>query len=268
MMDEITARMCQFGVGKTDYARVLVELDATKKIKDSIKIEYADKNETIKGTKDVKVAYDWKPEVCEHCNVFGHNMGKCTKRPRSEEEIKAKVEAEKAAKEKNVNKEQQWKQQYKYGGYRNGYNRQEYRKKDLQKEGEKTADGGNMNKKQDSSNNEQRRNEKPSSSTSANNNKYAALNTIDDNDDPEMRVLKGRSIVDQFLNKKQQPTSIDKEVWTDDMHMYFKKQWEVDRLKEQEDANGNSEDVYESGNGIAQSMAANVVAGKSKNILN
>ncbi|PWA35906.1 DUF4283 domain-containing protein [Artemisia annua] len=240
-----------------DYARVLVELDAKKVIKDSIKVEYADKNATIKGTKDVKVAYDWKPEVCEHCNVFGHNMGKCTKRPRSEEEIKAKMEAEKLAKEKTENKEQQWKNQYKYGGYRNGYNRQEYMKKVVQKEGEKIAEGKILNNKQES-NNVQKRNEKPSSSTLVNNeNRYAALNTIDVEDDSEMRMLKGRSI-------KQQPTSIDKELWTDDMHMYFKKQWEVDRLKEQEEANGNSEDVYESGNVIAQTMAANVVTGKRR----
>ncbi|GKD71847.1 zinc knuckle CX2CX4HX4C containing protein [Tanacetum coccineum] len=37
IMDAITTYMCQFGVGRTDYARVLVEIKAKK---DAIKIEY------------------------------------------------------------------------------------------------------------------------------------------------------------------------------------------------------------------------------------
>ena len=40
MMDSITAKMCQLGVGRSDYARVLVELDAKEGIRDEIKIEY------------------------------------------------------------------------------------------------------------------------------------------------------------------------------------------------------------------------------------
>ena len=99
MMDDMTAKMCQLGIGKTDYARVLVELDAKKVVKDSIRIEYADKNATIKGTKDVNVVYDWKPDLCTYSNVFGHSNGKCNKKHRSEEEIKAGMEAEKVAKQ-------------------------------------------------------------------------------------------------------------------------------------------------------------------------
>ena len=32
MMDDMTAKLCQFGIGKSDYGRVLVELDAMKVI--------------------------------------------------------------------------------------------------------------------------------------------------------------------------------------------------------------------------------------------
>lgn len=38
--------------------------------------------------------------------------------------------------------------------------------------------------------------------------------------------------------------------------------------KERGEMNGNKEDVYESGSGIAQTMAANIVNGMSKNVLN
>lgn len=131
MMDDMTAKMCQFGIGKTDFARILVELDAKKVIKDSIRIEYTNKDASIKGTKEVKVVYDWKPEICTYCNVFGHCDGKCNKRPKSEEEIKASKEAEKVNKQENEEKKQQWKQQTKKYGYGNNYYRQEYRKKKM-----------------------------------------------------------------------------------------------------------------------------------------
>lgn len=31
----------------------------------------------MKGTKKIQVAYDWKPPVCSHCKVFGHEKKKC-----------------------------------------------------------------------------------------------------------------------------------------------------------------------------------------------
>lgn len=49
MMDEVTARMCQHGIGRTDYARVLVEFEASKVMKNEIKIEYTDKEKKVKG---------------------------------------------------------------------------------------------------------------------------------------------------------------------------------------------------------------------------
>ncbi|KAI3823032.1 hypothetical protein L1987_10635 [Smallanthus sonchifolius] len=34
------------------------------------------------------VSYQWKPAVCEHCQVFGHSLKLCKRRPRSKEETK------------------------------------------------------------------------------------------------------------------------------------------------------------------------------------
>ncbi|GJR32720.1 zinc knuckle CX2CX4HX4C containing protein [Tanacetum coccineum] len=80
VMDEMTVNMCQYRVGRTDYARVLVEIDAKMELKEVIKIKYTGKNGIVKGTKEIVVKYDWKPENCSHCNVFGHSSESRTKR--------------------------------------------------------------------------------------------------------------------------------------------------------------------------------------------
>ncbi|GJY49556.1 hypothetical protein Tco_0439512 [Tanacetum coccineum] len=82
-------------------AKVLVEIDAKKEIKEEIKIKYTDKGNCVKCTKDVKVMYDWKPECYSHCHVFGHCFEKCKVRHGTEEEIKAKEEATNSAKKAN-----------------------------------------------------------------------------------------------------------------------------------------------------------------------
>ncbi|PWA80613.1 hypothetical protein CTI12_AA195220 [Artemisia annua] len=72
LMDNMTTHMCQFGVGRPDYARVLIEFGATKNLKKCINIQYTHKEQNVRGTKEVKVEYDWKPMVCTYCRVFGH----------------------------------------------------------------------------------------------------------------------------------------------------------------------------------------------------
>ncbi|GJV14255.1 probable L-cysteine desulfhydrase, chloroplastic [Tanacetum coccineum] len=62
IMNNMTTYVCKNRVGRTEFARVL-------------------------GTKTVKVAYDWKPDVCSHCVVFGHDYKKCKVRTRTEEEV-------------------------------------------------------------------------------------------------------------------------------------------------------------------------------------
>ncbi|PWA47965.1 hypothetical protein CTI12_AA494240 [Artemisia annua] len=143
MMDEMTARMCQQGVGRTDYARVLVELEANKVMKSDIKIEYTDKDGKVKCLKMVNVMYDWKPELCSHCYVFGHSYEKCSNRPRTEEENKLQKEAEekekknKEAKDRIEYEERQNRnrngQQQKRNPQTQGYgSRQTYRMKNVE----------------------------------------------------------------------------------------------------------------------------------------
>ncbi|PWA66335.1 hypothetical protein CTI12_AA328150 [Artemisia annua] len=98
LMDNMTATICHKGMGNMGYARVLVEVLAEKSLKENIEIQYKDKENNVKGTKSVKVMYDWKPPVCEHCKVFGHDMLHCTVRPKNADEI----EREKNEKAKEV----------------------------------------------------------------------------------------------------------------------------------------------------------------------
>ncbi|PWA70675.1 leucine--tRNA ligase, chloroplastic/mitochondrial [Artemisia annua] len=44
------------------YARVLVEVEAKKELRNKVKIEYVDKDKNVKGFKEVQVEYEWKPE--------------------------------------------------------------------------------------------------------------------------------------------------------------------------------------------------------------
>ncbi|GJR56859.1 RNA-directed DNA polymerase, eukaryota, reverse transcriptase zinc-binding domain protein [Tanacetum coccineum] len=86
MMDKITADMCNWGIGRLGYARVLVEIEVGKGFLDEIEINYVDKQNLKKNSKWVKVEYSWKPMVCNHCKVFRHSFFKCTLRPRTKEE--------------------------------------------------------------------------------------------------------------------------------------------------------------------------------------
>ncbi|GJW82256.1 RNA-directed DNA polymerase, eukaryota, reverse transcriptase zinc-binding domain protein [Tanacetum coccineum] len=86
IIDEMTARMCQFGKGGIGYARMLVEVDAGKEFKEFIKIEYRDSHGNVKP-----------------------------KKPKSDEEIRKEQEA---LKEKRKNIEEI--NQRKYGNMRVG----------------------------------------------------------------------------------------------------------------------------------------------------
>ncbi|GJV13899.1 RNA-directed DNA polymerase, eukaryota, reverse transcriptase zinc-binding domain protein [Tanacetum coccineum] len=96
---------------------------------------------------------------------------------------------------------------------------------------------------------------KNSNSTQERNaNKFSVLIEESYEESNELRTLKDRIVVDQFLNKKLQPTCKKVSSWSKDMIQYFKDQWEIDRLKEQGNQRKEVEDVYENEEGIAQTM--------------
>nr|GEV74741.1 zinc knuckle CX2CX4HX4C [Tanacetum cinerariifolium] len=54
ILDNMTTCVCKNGVGRTMYARVLVEIKAVKRFKEVFELQYRDKNQNVKGTKTVK----------------------------------------------------------------------------------------------------------------------------------------------------------------------------------------------------------------------
>ncbi|GKE99089.1 hypothetical protein Tco_0022440, partial [Tanacetum coccineum] len=69
MMHQMTDDICNRGTGRLGYARVLVEIEASKGFMDNIEINYVDKQNKKKYAKWVKVEYSWRPMVCSHCKV-------------------------------------------------------------------------------------------------------------------------------------------------------------------------------------------------------
>lgn len=54
---------------------------------DKIEVQYKDAMNHTKKVKFVKVEYSWKPEVCNHCVVFGHSFKDCKVRQRTVVEV-------------------------------------------------------------------------------------------------------------------------------------------------------------------------------------
>ncbi|GJS73131.1 RNA-directed DNA polymerase, eukaryota, reverse transcriptase zinc-binding domain protein [Tanacetum coccineum] len=68
--------------------RVLVEANAKKGLDDNIDVLYKKKTNDERFVKKVRVEYDWKPLVCQHCGVFGHSENKSHKNLKIEKKIK------------------------------------------------------------------------------------------------------------------------------------------------------------------------------------
>lgn len=69
--------MCNHGIDRIGYARVLIQVDARKGIHDTIDIVYCDKENKKFAANTIKVEHDWKPPVCDKCKVFRHTTEKC-----------------------------------------------------------------------------------------------------------------------------------------------------------------------------------------------
>ncbi|GKB51883.1 RNA-directed DNA polymerase, eukaryota, reverse transcriptase zinc-binding domain protein [Tanacetum coccineum] len=92
-------------------------------------------------------------------------------------------------------------------------------------------------------------------------NKYDVLEEEEIDEGKELKQLKDRMIVDQYLNMKRQPTCSETYNWSKDMIQYFKHKWEEDRMKENKDQKEDIKDVMEEGNICAKMCSANEVSG-------
>ncbi|GJW24772.1 RNA-directed DNA polymerase, eukaryota, reverse transcriptase zinc-binding domain protein [Tanacetum coccineum] len=287
IMDAMTASMCHNGMGRIDFARVLVEMDASKEFKSVIEVQYRDNENKIKGTKKVNVSYDWKPAACSHCKVFGHDYIGCTKRNKTPEEVemeKARMDEQMKKKNMENNENGMYKRERNYGytqnnvrdngklnnekadTYKNnryGWNgvenrRQEYRKKQVETfdQGKEKSEGNhNAGRKQWPLKSKEFREMKRSA------NKYSILETLPEDDPMKIRILKDRIIVDQYITKKIQPSVQEIKNWSQDMIKYFKGKWKKDEENVEED-------IVEEVGELERNVIANEIAGRRSNVLN
>ncbi|PWA39134.1 ATPase, F1/V1/A1 complex, alpha/beta subunit, Zinc knuckle CX2CX4HX4C [Artemisia annua] len=234
VMDNMTAAMCYKGVGNLDYARVLVEIDAEKEIKHEIEVQYRDMENKVKGTKKISVVYDWKPTRCAECKVFGHATSRCMFNKSKEDGLEketGKDTMEKNGNEKVSNKGKEKVQdqvqkssdeQHKQNVTNRNFNypnnkQQEYRRKQFNGEKKNNGNAGTSGVKK-----VWNLKEKEAEELRKTANKYSVLSSLPDDDDQELRILKDRIIVDQYLNKNLQPTPSEAANWSQDMRMYYK----------------------------------------------
>ncbi|GJY18324.1 hypothetical protein Tco_0389815 [Tanacetum coccineum] len=168
--------------------------------------------------------------------------------------MKRKEEALSKLKNDNMDtsgEQDRWKKasfrQYNYKGYGNqndtrarknnkgvfgnnfGYKRQEYRRKQTDNKG-KESDGTNDKKEGNKKQWPLKQNEFEAMKKTAN--KFRILQSLPDDNPVEINTFKDRMIIDQFLNRKIQPSVLEINNWSNDMIKCFKEKWEEDRKRD------------------------------------
>ncbi|PWA40382.1 hypothetical protein CTI12_AA568030 [Artemisia annua] len=261
MMDKTTARMCHMGTGNIGYARVLVEIQANKELKDKIEIKYKSNGMTASWTKFVKVEYAWKPPRCSHCNVFGHTDNNCGSVLRNEVECQVSNDARKENSGRNneVNIEDEFnkveKNKKKKNGMDQGQNRMQmqykgnvWQKKVNNQNGKDVEKNAGKDKIQQDKNVGNARHKVDNNNTGTTNakspnkiwrtteknieelrksaNKYAVISDLVEDEVLESQVLSNKEVVDKFVKNQRQPGLEEEATWTPEMYLYFKEQWE------------------------------------------
>ncbi|KAI3682220.1 hypothetical protein L2E82_50083 [Cichorium intybus] len=76
-MDSYTANMCKYAAGKSVYAHVLLEIPTKSSWVDKVIIRIPDPDTLEFYTHTLRIEYEWKPPICSHCMVFGHETKNC-----------------------------------------------------------------------------------------------------------------------------------------------------------------------------------------------
>ncbi|KAI3723869.1 hypothetical protein L2E82_35630 [Cichorium intybus] len=71
-MDSYTADMCIYAASKSVYARVLLEVPIRYSWVDKVLVRIPDPDTLEFSTHTLRIEYEWKPPLCTHCMVYGH----------------------------------------------------------------------------------------------------------------------------------------------------------------------------------------------------
>lgn len=83
-LDTFTSSMCLDALGRSSYARALIEIFALNDFKSELTIAIPDLDEEGYSKETVSIEYEWMPSRCSHCNVFGHENKEFPKQPKME----------------------------------------------------------------------------------------------------------------------------------------------------------------------------------------
>ncbi|PWA99292.1 zinc knuckle CX2CX4HX4C [Artemisia annua] len=92
----ITTSMCEKAYRRASFARVLIEVNAAAELVDKVEVCY----EKLGRSMNLKVEYAWKPPLCTHCKVFGHEYKNCSMRVSTVEEMVMKTKEDGASNSK------------------------------------------------------------------------------------------------------------------------------------------------------------------------
>ncbi|GKC55286.1 hypothetical protein Tco_1078031, partial [Tanacetum coccineum] len=279
-MDHMTAKMCKEGSRRLGYARVLVEIDASKAYVDKVKIDNSNMN--VKRTKWVKVEYSCKPDRCNHYGVVGHSFNNCKSKPKSTVEVEKGINQHEKGRNNTegfVEVRNRKNRMTNQGNHNHGHqgnnvpSKRDHVNKNV-KYTYKPKNRGtkqNVNVEQDKTNLEiskggteagktkkiSKENAKELKSSA---NKYAVLSDEENGSNIEDEFTGKRPIVDEFIKKKLQPTATETNDWNYDMLNYFKYQWAAMERKDGMDIDDSEEeDVYVNQNGAIHDITANEV---------
>ncbi|PWA74133.1 zinc knuckle CX2CX4HX4C [Artemisia annua] len=270
--------MCMTGIGRLGFARVLVELNAEKQLKDVIEVAYKKKDASISVTKFVQVEYAWKPSKCSHYCVFGHEEKTCRMIPKDKNEGKQndyqcdnndgfkEVQYRKNRNEADSNNNRR-NDQTGQNGYTRGkvilIERKKSNEASIPKEKEsssKVVTPNKVNNMPASSKNSQYKNKEDILGS----NSFGLLNSLVDEEDVRPNNEE-RKQVDEVLGNNGDPTVEEWESWTEDMKRYYKDKKELlcaaGIIEKEEDI---VQDLSETG----ESLTRNEIEGVSSNTLN
>ncbi|GJV82670.1 RNA-directed DNA polymerase, eukaryota, reverse transcriptase zinc-binding domain protein [Tanacetum coccineum] len=229
IMDEITSMMCVTRVGRIGFARVLVEIDAEKGIKDKFEIMYKSKN-IAEGTKKImNVEYSWIPCICSHCKVFGHTDSYCKSKSKNvidddsvktnENEFKVMQNGKYGREGFNMNKRTNMRRREDEGkGKDIDVNRGKDIEANVMNTNNEKASGGSMKKKdgekvyKEGSTSMENSNEKEMLGS----NRFTFLDSLI-NEEELIPNTNQRKIVDEFLSRKNDDNNVEMNGWNEDI---------------------------------------------------
>ncbi|XP_071702801.1 uncharacterized protein [Rutidosis leptorrhynchoides] len=86
LMDKVTLERCKSKNGRFGFARVLVEVDASDELPNSLEFSFPAIGPYPARVGCLEVTYQWKPHVYTHCKLFGHSFKLCKIRPKTDDE--------------------------------------------------------------------------------------------------------------------------------------------------------------------------------------